>query len=174
MESAEHRPSQVPGLDETAQRSWDQYLDASTLLYETLNRTLFDAHRLSLYDVLLLDALDKSEGGSVRMGDLAETLTLSPSRLSQQIRRLESQGLVRRSPSDDDRRRVHAAITCDGRRRVRPALATYAQLVRTHYLDHLSRAQMTALGDSSRRIDTGLRESWPPAKLNRNESDGHQ
>lgn len=171
--SAEQLPSQARGPDDIDQRSWHGFFDAATLMYHTINNRLLKDHRLSLFDVMLLDALDKSDCGTIRMGDLAATLTLSPSRTSQQVRRLECQGLVRRIASSDDRRVVYAAITRDGRRRIQPALATYAKVVRAHYLNPLSRSQMTAVGDSSRRIRAALQESGLPAKVNDIESNGH-
>jgi DNA-binding MarR family transcriptional regulator len=158
MEDAcpEFPPSHPPALDETELRSWQHFLDAAMRLYILLNRKLMDVHKLTLFDVLLLETLAESGSRSARMGDLAHALMLTPSRVSQQIRRLESQGLVRRSTSSRDRRGVVATITHDGLARFRPALATYAQVVRSHYLDQLSRPQMAALGDSSRRINSGM------------------
>ena len=165
MEDAglEFPPSPSPTLDDTEQRSWQHFLDAATRLYVLLNRKLMAAHKLTLFDVLLLEMLNESKSGSARMGDLAHALMLKPSRVSQQIRRLESQGLVQRSASSDDRRGVVARITHDGLARVKPALATYAQVVRMHYLDQLSRPQMAALGDASRRISTALNPTGPSA-----------
>jgi DNA-binding MarR family transcriptional regulator len=163
MEDArpEFPPRRSPALDDTEQRSWQHFLDAATRLYVLLNRRLVAAHKLTLFDVLLLEMLNESKSGSARMGDLAHALMLRPSRVSQQIRRLELQGLVRRSASNDDRRGVVASITHDGLARIKPALATYAHVVRTHYLNHLSRSQMAALGDGSRRISTALNPSVP-------------
>lgn len=163
MEDAcpEFPPSHPPALDDTEQRSWQHFLDAAMRLYILLNRKLMDVHKLTLFDVLLLEMLAKSGSGSARMGDLAHALMLTPSRVSQQIRRLESQGLVQRSTSNRDRRGVVATITHDGLARIRPALVTYAQAVRTHYLDQLSRPQMAALGDGSRRINSGMNLAGP-------------
>jgi DNA-binding MarR family transcriptional regulator len=154
-------PSDPPALDDTERRSWQHFLDAAMRLYILLNRKLMDAHKLTLFDVLLLETLAASDSGSARMGDLAHALMLTPSRVSQQIRRLESQGLVQRSASNRDRRGVVATITHDGLARIRPALVTYAQAVRRHYLNQLSRPQMAALGDSSRRINTGMNPLGP-------------
>jgi DNA-binding MarR family transcriptional regulator len=111
-----------------------------------------DAHGFTLFDVLLLDLLAKSDSGSARMRDLADAFVLAPSRVTQQIRRLQSQGLVSRSPDPDDRRGVIASITNQGRSRLGPAIKTYAQGIRTHYLNQMSRQQMIALGDSCHRI----------------------
>ena len=94
-------------------------------MYATLNRSLVDAHHLTLNDVRLLDMLDKSATGSARMGDLADGLMSLPSRVTRQIRRLETQGLVRRGASPDDGRGVLATITEEGRSTVHEAMVTY-------------------------------------------------
>src|SRR5271154_3323703 len=91
--------SEMPGLDIAEQRSWQNFLDSALRLYATLNRGLAEAHQLNLVDVRLLDLLDKADRGSARMGDLAEALMSLPSRVTRQIRRLETQGLVRRAAS---------------------------------------------------------------------------
>ena len=105
----------MPGLDIAEQRSWHNFLDAALRIYGTLNRTLVDEHKLSLVDVRLLEILDNSETGSARMGDLAEQLMSLPSRVTRQIRRLETAGLVRREAAPDDGRGVLASITDRGR-----------------------------------------------------------
>jgi DNA-binding MarR family transcriptional regulator len=150
------------GADEIEGQGWHAYLDAAIEVYHALNRTLHSAHALSLRDVILLDFLMKSPDGAARMGDLAEAVVLMPGRVTQQVRRLEAQGLLRRTASESDRRSVLAQITPAGRSRMRLALRTYAGWVRTHYLDPLSRRQLSAVGDSCRRISTGLRELGPP------------
>ncbi|MDH6199312.1 DNA-binding MarR family transcriptional regulator [Mycobacterium frederiksbergense] len=162
----QYSPSQIPGLDEADERSWQYFFESSTQLYETLNRILVDVHQLTLLDVLLLDELDRSEG-SVRMGDLSETLILLPSRVSQQVRRLESRGLVRRDPSTHDRRSVLASITRDGRERVIEVRGTYAQAIRDHYLAHLSRQQMVAMSEGARRLSDGLKNSGHQPEFSR-------
>ncbi len=121
--------SEMPGgLDIAEQRSWQNFLDAALRLYGTLNRGgLVDKHKLSLVDVRLLEILDNSETGAARMGDLAEQLMSLPSRVTRQIRRLETAGLVRREASPDDGRGVLASITDLGREVVEDAMLTYAK-----------------------------------------------
>lgn len=159
--------SDMPGLDIAEQRSWQNFLDSALRMYATLNRSLMDAHQLTLNDVRLLDILDKSETGSARMGDLADNLMSLPSRVTRQIRRLELQGLVRRGASPDDGRGVLATITDEGRTAVREAMVTYGQGVRTHFLCRLSRPQIAAMGENCRRVSAALKAAAPPAKLGR-------
>jgi len=159
--------SNMPGLDIAEERSWQNFLDSALRMYATLNRSLVDAHHLTLNDVRLLDILDKSATGSARMGDLAEALMSLPSRVTRQIRRLELQGLVRRGASPDDGRGVLAIITDEGRVLVREAMVTYGEGVRAHYLGRLTRPQVAAMGENCRRISAGLKNGANNAKLGR-------
>jgi len=152
----------LPGLDDMERRSWQQFLESSTLLLEMLDRTLRETHDLTMFDFLVLDILAKSPEGSARMGDLSQALVLRPSRVTEQIRRMESQGLVRRTPSTTDGRGVITSITREGRARVKPAVRTYTSEIRKHYFDQMSRQQMISFGDSCRRIGDALKHSeWP-------------
>lgn len=160
--SAETEQHRLPGLDESEQRCWQEFLEASARLLQTLHRRLADGHQLALIDFLVLEMLAQASGGSARMGQLAHELVLRPSRVTQQIRRLESQGLVQRRRSGNDGRGVIAVITPEGRARVGPAATTYAHAIRELYLSLVSRAQMLVLGDSCRRIGMALRAPPKP------------
>lgn len=159
--------SDMPGLDIAEQRSWQNYLDSALRIYATLNRGLAEEHNLSLNDVRLLDMLDKSPTGSARMGDLAESLMSLPSRVTRQIRRLETQGLVNRTASPDDGRGVLASITADGREIVEKAMVTYCEGVRSHFLGQLSRPQIAAMGENCRRISSALKGTPIPRRYGR-------
>jgi DNA-binding MarR family transcriptional regulator len=157
-------PGRLPGLDDVEQCCWQMFLESSMRLLETLNRRLTVGHRLTMFDFLLLDTLAKSRGGSARMGDLAHALVVGPSRVTQQIQRLEADGLVRRSRCSTDGRVVIASITRDGRMRVKPAAVTYGREIRRHYLDQMSRNQMIAMGDSCRRVSDPLAGAEDPER----------
>ncbi|MFL0182188.1 MarR family winged helix-turn-helix transcriptional regulator [Mycobacterium sp. SMC-15] len=160
--SAEPPTNRLPGLDDLEQECWQEFLNASARLVDMLSRRLLAEHKLTLFDFLLLDMLNRSPGGWVRMGDLAQELMVNPSRISQQVRRLESQGLVGRARSTKDLRGVVAVITRQGREKVKPAARAYAQDVRRYYLDQMSRRQMIALSDGCRRISQGAKAAEPP------------
>lgn len=159
--------SDTPGLDIAEQRAWQNFLDAALRLYATMNRSLSDEHGLTLNDVRLLDVLAKSPSGAARMGDVAEALMSLPSRVTRQIHRLEKQGLVSRGASPDDGRGVLARITPEGKAALASAMQTYGEAVRAHFLDRLSRPQVTAMGENCRRISAGLKAGAPSAKIGR-------
>jgi len=154
----------LPGFDDIEQRCWQTFLESSTRLLETLNQRLMIAHQLTMFDLLVLTLLARSRGGSARMGDLAHALVASPSRVTQQVARLEADGLVRRRRSVDDGRVVIASITRGGLMRIKPAAVTYGREIRRHYLDQMSRNQMIAMGDSCRRISAPLAGAEDPER----------
>lgn len=156
-ETGDRRPTHhLPGLADAHLRCWERFLESSTLLLERLDRTLREAHNVALADFLVLDALARSANGSARMKDLARVAVLRPSRVTEQIGRLESQGLVRRIPSVDDGRSVITTLTRDGLATVRPVARTYTREIRKFYFDPLTRQQMISLGDACRRIGESL------------------
>lgn len=159
--------SAMPGLDVAEQRAWENFLDAALRIYGSLNRTLSEAHKLSLVDVRLLEILDSSETGSARMGDLAEQLLSLPSRVTRQIRRLEDAGLVRREASPEDGRGVLASITDRGRDVVAAAMTTYSDAVRERFLAPLTRSQMTAIGENCRRLSAAAKANGNNGKTRR-------
>lgn len=145
---------ELPVLDADECTCVHQFVDSSSRLLAALNDSLVHAHGLTLFEVLVLDRLARSETGSARMRDLAEAFALAPSRVTSLIGRLEAQALVVRRPHPTDRRAVLGHITAAGRQRYAPAAVTYARGIRAYYLDQLSRQQVIALGDVCRR--TGL------------------
>lgn len=159
--------SRMPGLDYAEQGSWQNYLDSALGVYAALNRSLVDAHHLTLNDVRLLDVLERAPNGSARMGDIADELMSLPSRVTRQINRLEAQNLARRHSSPEDGRGVVACITDEGRQLLSAAMVTYSQGVRMHFLKRLSRPQVASLGESCRRVSVALKADAAPARLGR-------
>lgn len=139
-------------------RHWGRFGAAAELLYREINTALVARHGLAVPDVHLLNLLNEDSRRPIRMGALADALVLAPSRVTWQVRRLEVRGCVRRFRSSEDGRGVAVGITRQGQEHLRPALRTYAMLVRQFYLAPLARDQMTALGDSARRVGEALRD----------------
>lgn len=149
----------MPGIDIAEQKSWQNFLTTSLSVYAALNRRLMDVHELSLSDVKILAILRDSPVDGARMGDLAEALMSPPSRVTRQIRRLEDQELVVRTPRPDDRRVVVATITDKGQKLSQKASVTYAQAVRSEFLGPLSRPQMAAMEATCRQIGTAINQA---------------
>ncbi len=80
----------------------------------TLDRRLQSRHRISLAEFEVLDALRNGPAEGMRMTLLAETASISKSRLSHCVDRLCDHGYVRRHRVDVDRRGMKAALTANG------------------------------------------------------------
>lgn len=153
--------SDMPGLDIAEQKSWQNYLNAALRMYAVLNIQMLEKHKLPLGDVRLLHVLNNFPGGTARMRELAEALPAPGSRLTRQTRRLEARGLLLRGTTPDDRRGVVATITDDGRAIAEQATISYADEVRTNFIDRLSRSQIAAMGNGCRRITQSLKTVLP-------------
>ena len=99
---------------------------------------------LTWYDVLLVT--NAAPERRLRMTELGRQTVVSRERVSRVVTELERSGLIERQPNPDDKRSSFAAITPEGRRRLRRAAPTYLEAVREHYLAHLSDAEVEVLG----------------------------
>lgn len=81
---------------------------------DTYSKTIEHEAGLTLPQLLLLEAL-RSEAEPPTTGRLAQRVSLTQGTVTSILDRLEVRGLVRRTRSDDDRRRVLVALTSRGR-----------------------------------------------------------
>src|SRR5919107_4364419 len=86
---------------------------------------------LSWYDVLLVT--NAAPDRRLRMTELGRQAVVSRERVSRVVSELERAGLVERQPNPDDKRSSYAAITQEGRRRLRAAAPVYLAAVHEHY-----------------------------------------
>lgn len=119
-----------PGVPEPQLSAWRAMLNAHTALVERIDAELAAANLppLSWYDVLW--AVRRAPGRRIRMAQLADSLTLSRGGLTKLADRLESEGLLRREPADDDGRGFYAAITDEGIAILRRMWSVYSRVLR--------------------------------------------
>jgi DNA-binding MarR family transcriptional regulator len=108
------------------------------------------------YDVLW--ALERFGGGRRRMHELADLVVLSRSNLTRLIDRLEKARLVRRVPSEDDRRGAYAEITAEGRKLRRRMWPVYAAAIDELFGAHLTKAEAEAVGRALEKLLVAARE----------------
>lgn len=155
VETPDHRA--IPNVSDEEWRHWGRFGESAELLYREINAALVAKYGLTVPDVHLLNLLNADPRRHVRMGAVADALVLTPSRVTWQVGRLETRGLVRRFRSCEDKRGVVVGITRRGQDQLRTALRTYVMLVRQFYLVPLNREQMNALGESARRVGSALK-----------------
>ncbi len=111
---------------------------------------------LSDYEVLV--RLSEPDDRRMRMAALANEVASSKSRLSHQISRLETAGLVRRVDCGDDARGVFAELTEQGMARLRETAPTHVGGVRAHLIDLLIDAEQDGLATVFERVLKHLRD----------------
>ncbi|MBD0736558.1 MarR family winged helix-turn-helix transcriptional regulator [Streptomyces sp. CBMA29] len=121
-------------LTEDEQHAWRIHLDVSRLLMYQLERDL-QSFGLTNNDYEILVNLSEAEERRLRMSDLARSTLQSKSRLSHQITRMESAGLVRRENCESDRRGLYAVLTDQGWATMRQVAPRHVAAVRAHFID---------------------------------------
>jgi DNA-binding MarR family transcriptional regulator len=148
-ETSEHMPGAaepVRWLDTREQEVWRSFLEASRLLFDALDRQLQAEAGMphAYYEILvrLSDANDRT----MRMSELADSLSSSRSRLSHAVARLEERGWIRRRADPADRRGQWAILTDEGFAALAAAAPGHVGAVRRQLFDPLTPEDVAALG----------------------------
>lgn len=147
------------------QRIWRDWITAAQLLDDVLTRELQDAFDMTLSDYEILVRLSESPQRRIRMSELAASVISSRSRLSHQIDRMVSNGLVERQVCDDDRRGQFAVLTNKGMELLEAAAPTHVTGVREHFVDVLTPEEYEALGRAVEKLAAHLDEGNEISKI---------
>ena len=131
-------------LSEGEQRVWRDYLSMTATLQVAMQRQLRRDCGLTLADYDVLVALDERE--ACRVNELGDRLGWEQSRLSHQLRRMRSRGLLERRSADDDRRGATIELTAAGRSALTSAAPGHAELVREVVFAGVTAAELRAVG----------------------------
>ncbi|MER6241522.1 MarR family transcriptional regulator [Streptomyces clavifer] len=134
-------------LDAQEQDAWLALAAMLSVVPAALEQQLQRHDRLSLVEFLALSMLADSAGHQVRMSDLAEAASSTPSRISRVVAGLESEGFVTRSMDPKDRRVVHVTLLPKGSAKLREAAPGHARMLRSRLFDRLTEAQLKGLVD---------------------------
>ncbi len=137
---------------DAGQRAWRGLLRAHACLSKRLDAALDQAHGLPLSSYEVLDRLEDSSGGRMRMCDLAEQAQLSRSGLTRLVDRLEREQLLERCSCEHDARGSFACLTESGRERLREARVTHLVVVRDQLFSRFSEPELAALADMCQRV----------------------
>ena len=136
----------VHWLDAGQQRTWRAFLMGTTLLMDRLDDDLRRAFNISLVEYEILVRLSESEGGRLRMAQLADALAHSRSRVTHTVARMEAAGLVQRSTSPEDGRGILATMTPKGHDLLVRVAPVHVTGVRDHLVDLVSPEDFEAVG----------------------------
>jgi len=143
------------------QQAWRAYLEATTLLFDALDRQLQRDSGIphGYYEILV--RLSETDQRTMRMSELADATRSSRSRLSHAVARLEDRGWVKRRDCDTDRRGQLATLTDAGLAALALAAPGHVQAVREHMIDRLSPEQLRSLHEIGDAIVEGLEGPQP-------------
>jgi DNA-binding MarR family transcriptional regulator len=115
-----------------AERAWEALLRLHAALLPRLDRVVARDGGMPLgwYDVLLEL---RDGGGRLTMGQLADRVVLSRTRVSRLVDELTAAGLVGREPNPDDGRSAFAVLTTEGRRRFLSAARAYLPAIEREF-----------------------------------------
>ncbi|MFC7533672.1 MarR family winged helix-turn-helix transcriptional regulator [Actinoplanes sp. GCM10030250] len=133
-------------LTKTQLQHWRTFLESSWALHTRLEDELRADTGLSMNDYHVLIALTDAPGRRIRMGELANRLVLSPSRITYQISSMIKRGLVRKEPCPDDGRGYEAVLTDEGLAALRAAAPAHLETVRSSFIDLLDDEELAVIG----------------------------
>lgn len=113
---------------------WRAFVRAQAQVSRRLDEDLRTEHGMSLQDYVALLILAEAPDRRLRMGRLADSLTLSKSGATRLIDRLAGDGLVDRVSCSSDLRGAEAALTEAGLNRLRTAAPTHLRGIAEYFL----------------------------------------
>jgi DNA-binding MarR family transcriptional regulator len=138
--------SDTPWLSPEQQRVWRSFLGGTTVLMDRLDRDLRNAHGLSMPEYEILVRLSEAPGRSIRMAELAASVSHSRSRVTHTIARLERENIVVRGQCVEDGRGVSAVLTDHGFEILEKAAHTHVQGVNDYLIENADAEDFAALG----------------------------
>ena len=148
--------SDVRPLDPAEMAAWRAVIESSQRLLTQLEDDLRETSELSFADYHVLVLLSEAPRRRLRMGELANKLIFSPSRLTYHVGTMEKRGLVARQPCPEDRRGSEAVLTEAGLRALRDAAPHHLRSVRRHFVDALDDAELAELNTIFTRLGERL------------------
>ena len=132
-------------------RLWIRLLRITRVTESHLREFLRSQHESTMPRFDVMAALQRADGG-LTMSELSRRLLVSNGNTTTVIDRLESDGLVQRTPSTADRRIINVALTTAGRRQFTKLAAEHEAQVDSFFGD-VSAADLDALDALLQRID---------------------
>lgn len=140
-------------------RAWRAFFETSALISDRMEKRLHAVTGLKLADYNLLLLLTEAEDHQLRMGELAERMVFSPSRLSYQVKSLARRGLIERCIDENDKRGMTARLTDEGRKVFAAASKVHAQHIKQLFHPALDDAQAADLEQICEQIHQTVEQS---------------
>lgn len=132
--------------------SWQDFMQMQEILRSKLEQNLVARSNLSAADYTILAVLTRRRD-PIRLSELGEVVGWEKSRLHHQLTRMCKRGLVeRRSAPELGARAVEVTYTPEGRMAIADAAPDHIDDVRRWVVAPLTAAELTQLGEISRKI----------------------
>ncbi|MFD6814669.1 MarR family winged helix-turn-helix transcriptional regulator [Enteractinococcus coprophilus] len=128
------------------------YFETTARLLDRLEKRLKQQVGLTLSEYNMLLLLSEAPEGHMRMGQLADAIVFSPSRLTYQVKVLSDRGLVKRVKCAEDGRAWQAELTAEGRTMFRKASVIHAKGVKTLFTDVVSADELATIYRTFARV----------------------
>ena len=142
----------TPWLDRDQQRTWLAFMRVQLRMSFEMNRQLQADSGLSLADYDVLTALSVAAGTRMPVTALAAQIGWERSRVSHQVKRMSTRGLVRCDLAPADRRVTEVSLTDQGRQAIEAAAVGHVDLVRRLFFDGLPAELLTPLSEALEMI----------------------
>ena len=142
-------------LDPEEMKAWRLYITTSVDLMKALEDDV-RPFGLTMGDYQLLAMISEAPDRRLRMCDLADQLRLSRSGLTRRMDGVLSNAWVARVQDQGDRRVAYAELTTKGWNLLRKVAPIHLASVRRLMIDHLSRAEVKAIGSAFEKISKAL------------------
>lgn len=139
-------------LNDDEELVWRSLMRLMYTLRPALDEDLQRSCGLSSTEYSVLMHLSESPDRQLRMSELADRTSLSPSRISRVIDGMARLDLVERRPGSGDGRSTFAALTRTGLSTLRRAWPHHLRSVRQRSFDHLSSEETRLLGPLIQRL----------------------
>lgn len=136
-------------LDDDEIAAWVRFIAVVELLPGALDTQLRRDDGLTHYEYFVMAMLSEAPERTLRMSSLATRTNATLPRLSHVVSRMESRGLVERTPCAEDRRASNVRLTDGGRDAIVAAAPGHVETVRNLVVDALSREQIGQLAEIS-------------------------
>jgi len=140
-------------------RAWARLFVTVELLVDSVETALKGAKLppLAWYD--LLWTLESSEGGRLRMSDLADRVLLSRDNVTRLADRMEKEGLIARERCEEDKRGSYCVLTATGRALRKRMWPVYKGRIDAMFGDHVTLEEARVLAATLEKIITPARRS---------------
>ncbi len=146
--------TEIPALTPRDRRlaPWRAFVLAQAQVSRRLDEDLRTEHGLSLQEYVALLILAESPERRLRMGRLADLLTLSKSGATRLIDRLVADGFVARVTCSSDLRGAEAALTEAGVNRLRTAAPTHLRGIADYFLSAIDSNDLEVVERTMRAV----------------------